>query len=167
MRKEIEINVKHMVSPDATSCAYGEDVDGYVMACHYHVRRNRTHGRKAPMEFDLPKCLLFECWLDKPFHKCEACKQACKDKTDWPPTLYKSCAIWLDGRLKDDYLLSQLHITLHSLPRHLREVQDREERLRGAQGVCAWAEPQPERVPPRLRGQAPGAWQEAVSRKWI
>lgn len=82
MRKEIEINVKHMVSPDATSCAYGEDVDGYVMACHYHVRRNRTHGRKAPMEFNLPKCLLFECWLDKPFHKCEACKQACKGKTD-------------------------------------------------------------------------------------
>ena len=36
---------------------------------------------------------------------------------------------------KDDYLLSQLHITLHSLPRHLREVQGREERLREAQGI--------------------------------
>lgn len=25
--------------------------------------------------------------------------------------------------MKNDYLLSQLHITLHRLPRHLREVQ--------------------------------------------
>ena len=38
---------------------------------------------------------------------------------------------------KNDYLLSQLHITPPSLPRHLREVQGREERLRGAQGVRA------------------------------
>lgn len=38
------------------------------------------------------------------------------------------------GVWKDDYLLSQLHITPPSLPRHLREVQNREERLRGTQG---------------------------------
>lgn len=39
------------------------------------------------------------------------------------------------GVWKDDYLLSKLHIAPPSLPRHLREVQGREERLRGTQGV--------------------------------
>lgn len=38
------------------------------------------------------------------------------------------------GVWKDDYLLPQLHIAPPSLPRHLREVQGREERLRGTQG---------------------------------
>lgn len=36
---------------------------------------------------------------------------------------------------KNDYLLQRLHITPPSLPRYLREVQGREERLRGAQGI--------------------------------
>lgn len=36
---------------------------------------------------------------------------------------------------KNDYLLQRLHITPPSLPRHLRKVQGREERLRGAQGI--------------------------------
>lgn len=54
----------------------------------------------------------------------------------WASEIESFCVAVTKGDLaKNDYLLSQLHITSPSLPRHLREVQGRKERLRGTQGV--------------------------------
>lgn len=47
--------------------------------CKYHALRTQTHGRKAPPEYRKPKCLLFDCWLEQPYKKCEACRKACEE----------------------------------------------------------------------------------------
>ena len=78
---ELEITVRHNVYPDKERCDYGGDFWGKDV-CHYHTRRNRFHGRKAPAERNVPKCTLFNKWLDKPYQKCEECKQACKKARD-------------------------------------------------------------------------------------
>ncbi|WP_143469294.1 hypothetical protein [Lachnoclostridium sp. An14] len=75
---EIKISVEHLVSPEPDSCTYGGDFWGKDV-CRYHVHRNRTHGRKAPMERAVPKCTLFDTWLDRPYKKCEACRKACRE----------------------------------------------------------------------------------------
>ena len=54
---------------------------GGKSVCRYHTHKDRTHGRKAPIERHLPKCTLFDCWLEKDYMKCEACKKAC-DKAE-------------------------------------------------------------------------------------
>lgn len=74
---EIKISVEHLVSPEPDSCAYGGDFWGKDV-CRYHTHRNRTHGRKAPTERDVPKCTLFDTWLDRPYKKCDECRKACK-----------------------------------------------------------------------------------------
>lgn len=76
--QELEILVKHNVSPDPVKCTYngyfwGEDV------CIYHTRRNCTHGRKAPTEYGKPKCKLFDTWLDEAYKKCQECIRACEE----------------------------------------------------------------------------------------
>lgn len=76
--QELEILVKHNVSPDPVKCSYngyfwGEDV------CIYHTRRNCTHGRKAPTEYGKPKCKLFDTWLDEAYKKCQECIRACEE----------------------------------------------------------------------------------------
>lgn len=74
--QELEIKVKHRVSPDPDKCTYGGDFWGKDV-CLYHTHRDRTHGKKAPTERNIPKCVLFGKWLEKPYQKCEECKQAC------------------------------------------------------------------------------------------
>lgn len=82
MRGEnVKISVEHEVSPSPTECSYGGDFWGKEV-CRYHTYRDRTHGRKAPVERHLPKCTLFDCWLDKPHQKCEACQKACEEVAD-------------------------------------------------------------------------------------
>lgn len=49
---------------------WGNDV------CRYHTHRDRTHGRKAPVERHLPKCTLFDEWLPGEYLKCEKCMAA-------------------------------------------------------------------------------------------
>lgn len=78
---ELEITVKHSVSPDIEYCTYDGDFWGKDV-CRYHTHRDRTHGRKAPIERHLPKCTLFNKWLDKPYQKCEECKQACQKERE-------------------------------------------------------------------------------------
>lgn len=47
--------------------------------CKYHALRTQTHGNKAPPEYRKPKCLLFNCWLEEPYKKCEPCRRACAE----------------------------------------------------------------------------------------
>ena len=42
----------------------------------YHTHRDRTHGRKAPVERRVPKCTLFDEWLPGEYQKCEKCLEA-------------------------------------------------------------------------------------------
>lgn len=72
------VKVKHEVSPGRESCEFGGDFWGKEV-CKYHTFRTQTHGRKAPPEYRKPKCLLFDCWLEQPYKKCEACKKACME----------------------------------------------------------------------------------------
>lgn len=76
--KNETITVKHEVSPGRESCEFGGDFWGKEV-CKYHTFRTQTHGRKAPPEYRKPKCLLFDCWLEQPYKKCEACKKACME----------------------------------------------------------------------------------------
>ncbi len=75
---EIEIKVAHLVSPEKTSCTYGGDFWGKDV-CRYHTYRDRTHGRKAPIERKMPKCTLFDEWLPGKYIKCEQCMKACEE----------------------------------------------------------------------------------------
>ena len=77
------ITVKHEVAFDElykTTCYADSDVGGWHTMCHYLAYRDRTHGRKAPVERHLPKCTLFDKWLEtKGLYpsKCEECLKAC------------------------------------------------------------------------------------------
>lgn len=79
----MKITVEHEVSPESASCSYGGDFFGKDV-CQYYACRNRTHGRKAPIERNVPKCTLFNTWLERPFAKCTACVTACQgaEKTE-------------------------------------------------------------------------------------
>lgn len=72
---KLKVMVEHEISPDPEECAYGGDFWGKDL-CRYHTHRDRTHGRKAPKERNVPKCTLFDCWLDKEYHKCPQCVKA-------------------------------------------------------------------------------------------
>ena len=72
------ITVEHNVSPDENNCTYGGDFYGKYV-CKYNRRRNRTHGKKAPTEYHVPKCTLFNVWLKEDCVKCEECRDACSD----------------------------------------------------------------------------------------
>lgn len=57
------------------SCLGSGDFWGdYV--CQYHVFRDRTHGKKKPIERHMPKCTLFNKWLSNKYKKCEQCIKA-------------------------------------------------------------------------------------------
>ena len=56
-------------------CLYPGDYWGNDV-CRYHTHRDRTHGRKAPVERHLPKCTLFDEWLPGEYLKCEKCMAA-------------------------------------------------------------------------------------------
>ena len=76
--QELEIRVTHRVSPELNTCTYCGDFWGKDV-CPYHTHRDRTHGKKSPVERNIPKCTLFNKWLDKSYHKCEECKKACEE----------------------------------------------------------------------------------------
>lgn len=69
--KEKTITVSHEVSPEYGKCSFGGDFWGEEV-CKYHALRTQTHGNKEPPEYRKPKCLLFNCWLEEPYKKCEA-----------------------------------------------------------------------------------------------
>ncbi|WP_140393121.1 hypothetical protein [Lachnoclostridium sp. An138] len=75
----MKITVMHDVSPDSERCVYGGDFWGKNV-CGYHTHRDRTHGRKAPKEHAVPKCVLFDVWLDEEYKKCTECKKACEEE---------------------------------------------------------------------------------------
>lgn len=77
--KEKTITVSHEVSPEYGKCSFGGDFWGEEV-CKYHALRTQTHGNKAPPEYRKPKCLLFNCWLEEPYKKCEACRKACREE---------------------------------------------------------------------------------------
>ena len=58
-------------------CIGDSDYEG-VEVCKYHVSRNSYHGKKAPAEFNKPKCTLFDKWLSGRYVRCEECINACK-----------------------------------------------------------------------------------------
>lgn len=58
-------------------CLYPGDFWGNGV-CKYHTHRDRTHGRKAPVERKVPKCTLFDEWLPGEYRKCEKCLEATK-----------------------------------------------------------------------------------------
>lgn len=72
------ILVEHEVSPGYAKCTFGGDCGGYEV-CKYHTFRNQTHGPRRPTEYHKPKCILFDCWLDEPYKKCEKCRKACAE----------------------------------------------------------------------------------------
>ena len=72
------ITVKHEVSPGYGKCEFGGDFWGKEV-CKYHALRTQTHGNKAPPEYRKSKCLLFNCWLEEPYKKCEPCRRACAE----------------------------------------------------------------------------------------
>ena len=77
------IKVEHTVALDENiplTCRAECDSGGWYTLCQYLVHRDRTHGRKAPVERKLPKCSLFDEWLKQPGlypMKCDACLIAC------------------------------------------------------------------------------------------
>lgn len=76
----MKIYVKHEVPNDKhleNKCLYAGDFWGNSV-CLYHTHRDRTHGRKAPVERNLPKCTLFDEWLPGEYQKCKKCLDAVK-----------------------------------------------------------------------------------------
>ena len=57
------------------TCLYHGDFWGNGV-CKYHTHRDRTHGRKDPVEHRVPKCTLFDEWLPGEYQKCEKCLEA-------------------------------------------------------------------------------------------
>lgn len=74
----MKIQVAHEVPCERgmeQKCLYPGDFWGNDV-CRYHTHRDRTHGRKAPVERHLPKCTLFDEWLPGEYLKCEKCMAA-------------------------------------------------------------------------------------------
>ena len=74
----MKITVQYEVSPDKNFCTYDDDDFYGKDVCQYHTYRDRTHGRRAPVERNVPKCTLFGVWLDKSYQKCKECIKACE-----------------------------------------------------------------------------------------
>lgn len=80
----MKITVEHDVPYDRnleTTCQYSGDFWGNPV-CKYHTHRDRTHGKKAPMERHVPKCALFDVWLPGDYQKCDECLAAIKEKQE-------------------------------------------------------------------------------------
>lgn len=41
-----------------------------------------TVSHEVSPEYRKPKCLLFNCWLEEPYKKCEACRKACREENE-------------------------------------------------------------------------------------
>lgn len=76
------ISVEHKVpyeKGEETMCQYADGDFWGKSVCAYHVFRDITHGRKAPVERHKPKCSLFNQWLSSSYTKCDMCLQKCKE----------------------------------------------------------------------------------------
>lgn len=87
----MKIKVEHEVAfseGKETTCYASDEGRGWHTMCQYLRERDRMHGRKAPIEHKVPKCILFNEWLTKSGlypDKCSQCKKACgitENKTD-------------------------------------------------------------------------------------
>lgn len=74
------ISVEHKVPFDKgheSECVYvaADDRGGEYTLCPYLVLRDRHHGYKVPIERKVPKCTLFNQWLETERHykKCYEC----------------------------------------------------------------------------------------------
>ena len=67
-------------------CLYPGDFWGKDV-CKYHTHRDRTHGKKAPVERRVPKCTLFDEWLPGEYQKCEKCLEAARCRHTHAPIL--------------------------------------------------------------------------------
>ena len=74
--------VAHSVSTDPQYCAFDGPDDGFMekSVCGYQKLRDR-HGPKGKIERKLPRCALFNVWLEvepgKGCVRCAQCKIAC------------------------------------------------------------------------------------------
>lgn len=80
MSKGIAV-VEHRVSTDPVYCTFSSPDDGFMemSVCRYLTHRDRN-GRGGKIERALPRCKLFNEWLDRPGFdclRCDACKRAC------------------------------------------------------------------------------------------
>lgn len=78
--------VEHHVSDDPVYCEHSHPDDGFMeySLCSYLKNRDR-HGKKGRIDRGLPRCTLFNEWLEKDGYKhrrCNACKKACGAKMD-------------------------------------------------------------------------------------
>lgn len=72
------ITVKHEVSR-VVKVANSAEIFG-AKRCASTIRFVlKPTDARAPPEYRKPKCLLFDCWLEQPYKKCEACKKACME----------------------------------------------------------------------------------------
>ena len=77
----VKILVEHEIPCEKgmeQKCLYPGDYWGNDV-CRYHTHRDRTHGRKAPVERRVPKCTLFNEWLPGEYQKCEKCLEATRN----------------------------------------------------------------------------------------
>ena len=80
----MKIVVEHEIPCDKgkeKTCLYAGDFWGNPV-CRYHTHRNRTHGRKAPTEKNVPKCTLFDEWLPEEYQKCDSCLEAMMERLE-------------------------------------------------------------------------------------
>ena len=73
--------VEHQVSTDPAYCEHSHPDDGFCehSLCAYMKHRDR-HGKKGRIDRGLPRCTLFNAWLEKEGWKhkrCSECKVAC------------------------------------------------------------------------------------------
>ncbi len=74
----MRIKVEHEIPYSADrplECVGDGDFWGRTV-CPYHKLRDRTHGRKAPIERRVPKCALFDEWLSGEYKRCGKCLAA-------------------------------------------------------------------------------------------
>jgi len=87
--------VAHKVSTDPKYCTHDSPDDGFMerSVCSYQVLRDR-HGPHRKIERKLPRCALFNVWLEvepgKGCVRCNQCKVACGEmEAGFPPKLTK------------------------------------------------------------------------------
>lgn len=96
----MKITVEHEIPYDPTDesrCVYGGGDFWGEEVCQYYKRRDRTHGRKAPIERQQPKCTLFDEWLPGDYVKCESCRKAIGAAEQNPKPLTLDELIRMDG----------------------------------------------------------------------
>ncbi len=74
------IKIEHRVPYDEGNelrCVYNDGECYGRTTCLYHTFRDRYFGSKAAVEYKVPKCKLFDAWLDAPYQKCGACLRKC------------------------------------------------------------------------------------------